>query len=272
MRVRFLRPPIEEVVLGVQFEPLPALQPAHIGSFWERIKDRFPRTETQPALPHVVEQFPAQKSPRLQLHIREEDITAGLRYWFVSTDGTELVQIQPDRLIVNWRRGEQSGQYPHFEHVRALFDEVFITFQAFLDERGLGILRPDQCEVTYIDHIEPGSVWRDHRDIPQVVPALAPPSDDAIVGELEDAGLHIRYVIPDERGRPWGRLSVTVNPANRRADGKPLIVITSTVRGRPDGTELEAIGRFFERGHESAVRAFYLLTSPAMHEAWEEVK
>jgi uncharacterized protein (TIGR04255 family) len=269
-RPKFRKPPVVEVVLGVQFEPLTRLQPAHVGRFWEPFRERFPRAETQPPLEHTVEQFRAPKSLQVQFELAPEAPPAAVRHWLISADGTELIQVQPDRLIVNWRRGQTSGEYPRIEHVRDLFDEVYAAFEAFLDAEDLGVVEPDQCEISYIDHIEPGGMWEDHSQIGRVIPSWSPPPDDPIVGRLEEVRLQLRYVIPDDRGRPWGRLTVGATPAYRRVDNAPLIVLTSTARGRPDGSGLDAIHRFFDRGHDSAVRAFYLLTSPAMHEVWEE--
>lgn len=267
---KFASPPVVEAVLGVQFEPLYELQPAHVGLFWGHFRDRFPKAETHPPLEHTIEQFRNQKPLQVQLQVGAGSEAAAMRFWFISTSGTELIQIQQDRLIVNWRRGDTHDAYPHFEQIRSLFGDVFEWFRTFIDQEGLGIIRPDQCEVTYIDHIAPDAVWQSHSEMSKVVPAWSPPEDPEI-GQLEEARVQARYLIPDERGRPLGRLAVTVAPAYRRVDGKPIFVMTTTARGRPDGDGIGGITRFFDRGHDSAVRAFYLMTSKAMHQAWGEI-
>jgi uncharacterized protein (TIGR04255 family) len=44
---RFRKPPVTEVVLGIQFQPV--LIPVHIGLYYQTIKDWFPKATVQPA-------------------------------------------------------------------------------------------------------------------------------------------------------------------------------------------------------------------------------
>lgn len=38
----FERPPVIETMLGVQFQPLPALRSAHLGAFWKTLGEEWP--------------------------------------------------------------------------------------------------------------------------------------------------------------------------------------------------------------------------------------
>ena len=51
-------PPIVETVLSVQFEPLAGLHTAHLGLLWEKFRRDFPRSEEQPPIDQMIEQFP----------------------------------------------------------------------------------------------------------------------------------------------------------------------------------------------------------------------
>ena len=45
--VAYAKPPVEEVVLGVQFPPIPHFSDAHAGLYWQRVRANYPRAESQ---------------------------------------------------------------------------------------------------------------------------------------------------------------------------------------------------------------------------------
>ena len=79
----------------------------------------------------------------------------------------------------------------------------------------------------------------------------------------------VRYVIPDSAGNPLGRLLISVEPAYRTDDDKPILVLQLTARGRPDDEGIEGVLRFLDTGRKWVVRGFASITSPRMHEIWE---
>src|SRR5262245_61750724 len=107
---KFDRPPVTETVLGVQFAPLPLLTVAQMGRFWADVEEAYPKHEIQPPLGRYAEEFtkpPMDRSVQLALSTRP-----ALRGWFVDSDGTELIQVQHDWFIRNWRRLSAKGSYP----------------------------------------------------------------------------------------------------------------------------------------------------------------
>src|SRR5437899_10225732 len=86
----FDRPPLEEVAIGVAFEPLKDLQAAHHGRFWETIRERYPSTETHsPVIPQVELSEP-------QVHNQPPRITVPFvpRSWFLDESKNNLIQLQ----------------------------------------------------------------------------------------------------------------------------------------------------------------------------------
>ena len=77
---RFRKPPISEVVVGVQFQA-PALTPVHLGLYYQRVKARFPTAEVQPPLPLAFETF---GSPMVPFPYPGSVISP--RMWFRSAD------------------------------------------------------------------------------------------------------------------------------------------------------------------------------------------
>src|SRR5438874_10933045 len=53
----FKRPPVIETVLGVQFDPLPAMTNAHLGLFWELLGAEWPHVTDVMAIEQQFERF-----------------------------------------------------------------------------------------------------------------------------------------------------------------------------------------------------------------------
>src|SRR5262245_52630166 len=110
----FERPPIDEVAIGVQFEALQQYHVAHAGLFWSRIRNRYPFAEDQPPLAPQVE------SPDPQPARQGITIQPGLtivRNWFLDDKKTQLIQLQRDRFIRNWRQLQGDETYPRFGYL-----------------------------------------------------------------------------------------------------------------------------------------------------------
>src|SRR6266849_294282 len=134
----FARPPVNEVYLSVQFEPISDFRAAHLGLFWERLRPGFVRIEDQPPLPHQLEVFgvkqPAEQSVQLRLLQRPDPP----RCWYVKDDERHLVQLQADRFIYNWRKVKDDDEYPRYPNVRRAFAAELRKLEAFLTEEKLG--------------------------------------------------------------------------------------------------------------------------------------
>ena len=135
------------------------------GLFWQKMQSLFPITEEHPPLPEVIERFPEGLSRRsIKFEAVEESIMP--RLWLLNRVGTELIQIQNNRFIKNWRKVAEKDQYPHYEPViKPAFERDFQEFQTFVRDEGLGQIKVNQCEVTYVDHIVSGDGWDELGDL-----------------------------------------------------------------------------------------------------------
>ncbi len=262
----FTDPPVIEVALSVQFDPLAALRTPQIGLLWVEFRDRFPRMEEHPPRNPVIERFGVQRPPKASVQL--ETKLPVPRCWFLNETGTELIQVQQDRFVHNWRKVGDGDEYPRYEHVRRTFSTELDAFRKFLTREHLGELAPNQCEVTYVNHIVSGEGWQRHGQLGEVVTVWASRYSDAFLSELEDVNFAVRYIIPDSGGNPLGRLHVRVDSAYRTSDNKPIFVMKLTARGRPDGEGIEGVFSFLDLGREWIVRGFTSVTSPQMHEIW----
>jgi uncharacterized protein (TIGR04255 family) len=267
----FKSPPLSEVVLGVQFDALPAFLSPHLGLIWQRFRASYPMLEEHPPLPPSFETFGSNPQFPPGMGIQFVSSAETPRAFFVNQARTELLQIQKDRFLHNWRKIGDTDSYPRFERMLETFDSGLSVFvQALADER-LGSLIPNQCEVSYINHIvvPSGGSLSDVTDdlFGQHTGSLA--LDD--LGKPEDLRFVLRYIMRDEKGSPVGRLIAVAEPA-LRLDGKAVVQLTITARGRPSTPDRGGIIDFLCKGRVSVVKGFAHLTGPKMHKLWERIQ
>jgi len=259
----FVDPPVVEAALSVQFDPIAGLNTARLALVWQEFKENFPNSEERPPLEQVIEHFPEVPRVRLGLQLETLDNIPVPRLWFVNKQGNEMIQVQVDRFIKNWRKEGEGEQYPHYdETIKPQFERDFRTFVGFLRNNGLDAPSINQCEVTYVNHIVSGAGWHHFGEIDEIFRFLKPSSEE-IPGRLDDLRLHGRFVIPNEEGEPIGRLHADIQPAIRTSDDKPMYVFHLTARGQV-GTGYE----FFDIGRRWIVKSFSSLTTSKMHAIW----
>jgi uncharacterized protein (TIGR04255 family) len=258
----FDEPPVVETVLSVQFEPLTEMRTAHLGLLWEKFRVDFPKTEERPPLDRVFEQFPEAPRSRLGLELQTYENPPVPRLCFITAQGNEMIQVQPDRFIKNWRKEGEGETYPRYERNKASFERDFVAFQEFVAVNRLGTPRVNQCEVTYLNHILSDRELDSFGDVDRVF-TFWKSLVDRIPGDPEDLRVHARFVIPGYDGTPVGRLHAEIQPAFRASDRKTMYVFSLTARGQV-GESFE----FFDLGRRWIVKSFAALTTPRMHEVW----
>ena len=109
-----------------------------------------------------------------------------------------MIQIQNGRLHFNWL-GTEAGTYPRYETVRDGFAMAFQAFQKFVGQEKVGELRPNQWEITYVNHLSRGSVWNAPSDWGFFRPlAPIPTIPDVVIGESFAGEWHSSF--PDNAG------------------------------------------------------------------------
>jgi uncharacterized protein (TIGR04255 family) len=256
-------PPVNEVVIGIQFEPT-TLTGAHIGLFWEDLRDEFPKAMEQPPLEPKIEvlqppRFSAPTFPFASFH--------GSRHWLISADDVQLIQIQADRLFYNWRRGPHNAPYPHFEALQEKFWSIADNWANFLKEEAQN-LRLTQWEVTYINHI---LTLGGQPTLADALSCWSGQLDQALGGPADTGRIEAQKILTTNNS-PWARMYVSITSAIR-PDQVPLIAFELTVRGAPEGEDIweTTHARLFE-ARRQIVTAFDTLTTPKMHAEWGKRK
>jgi uncharacterized protein (TIGR04255 family) len=194
------KPPIVEVVCGVQFDPVD-LDPLVLGVYWDSRREEFPQRSLQPAI------------------VDGSGLILGnlpLRSVFVAADEVHVLQIQHDRFFMNWRAVGKG--YPRFSNrggkggLMHHAIEEFGKLSAFCERRFGGPLSPIRAELSKIDVIEKGRHWRDLENLRSIIPITG------TFGGVQQGGnrqLALRFV---ETEGPRN-LTVSVNSASADLGG-----------------------------------------------------
>jgi uncharacterized protein (TIGR04255 family) len=259
---RFKKPPVSEVVLGVQFPSI--VTPVHLGAYYQKVKQRFPKTQTLPPILPVIETFEA-----VPLSTAQFAVTHGMqpRMWFLSEDDNFLIQLQSDRLLVNWRAGIKAAPYPHFEAVQQVFVSALDELQALLAEENITIA-VSQCEVVYINPILAATTGIPISEPRRIFRFCSAERGPEWQEPLEQISCNARYRLKDLAGSPYGRLTVTL-ASGLAGDRSPAFQLELTARGLPQGEGRAGILAFQNQGHRAIVRCFAAITTPEMHKLWE---
>ena len=193
------------------------------------------------------------------------------RVCFLNQSETELIQIQTDRFIHNWRKaGNVPAPYPRYEGVRAKFRDEVSRFQKFLSDEKLGQVVVNQCEVTYVNHIEPCGAWRRLGQIEGVLRNWTA-RGRSFLPEPEGGRIEQRFVIRSDSGGPLGRLHTSLASAWKAEGQSPILVLTLTARGAPMGHGIDGAFAFLDLGREWIVKGFAELTTTDMHRVWGRI-
>jgi uncharacterized protein (TIGR04255 family) len=257
-------PPVIETLLGVEFVALEKWAIPHFGLFWHSIQGHYPHYEVNPPLISEIErleiQFRQAQAPRVEFVSKPE-----VRCWFLNEANTELVQIQSDRFLHNWRKVVGTEAYPHYEdHIRPSFERDWRGYCGFLASEKLGDPDVRQCEVTYVNHIDRGKGWETMADLPRLFPSWAGAASGNFLPAPESVLLNVSYLIPQDRGR----LRISVVHAFRSSDATETLQLTLTARGKPRSSAISDILEWLDLGREWVVRGFTDFTSERMHQVW----
>ncbi len=258
---KFRKPPVVEVALSVQFERLPTT--IQLALSWEKFRDRFPSIQEHPELESTVERFGVIAPPTIQFSVNP---ISAPRLWFVNTDNSELIQVQRDRFIRNWRKTNDGSDYPSYEKLRVAFEDDWKVFEQFISDNGCQ-LHPNQCELTYVNIIEDVDLGQ----MDQIFKFLEP-AKTSVLENPEDLNFNVRYRMNNGDGQPVGRLHVSAHSAVRVPDNKPGIRFTLTARGAPAERNLAGAQQFLDHAHEAIVKSFAELTMDSMHKTWERTQ
>ena len=245
------RPPLNEVACDLKFDPLPEFKVPYIGLFWERISEAFPRIEHQ--------------QPIGWPKAGQDILVPFPRIWFLDSKRQTFIQIQEDRFSYNWRKTGDSESYPRFSKILPIFQENFDLFCYFINEKGLGKVEPNTCELIYTNHIPMGDVWNSFSEIKRILPDIAwRQGRGRFLKHIQNVFWQASFSLPDDHGT----LFVRAQSAMRKIDKRPMLVLEFRASGLGADKSVDAVWQWFHMAHEWIVRGFFDLTGPKIQDFW----
>lgn len=268
----FSCPPLAEVALSVQFDPIQKLTIPEVGLLWQEYSEKFDHVEQQSPIESIVERFGVRSKQLLNPRLELMTSAPIPRVWFLDEHRRELIQIQNDRFIRNWRKVQDDDDYPRYiEHIRPSFVKDLSIFTEFLASRQLGKLTPNQCEVTYVNVIHPSSAWSDHSKIQDAFSLFSGAYNGIENCDIEELRFQIKHLLTDEDNNPIGRLHVEASPAYSSKDNQELIELKIIARGKPASETIDGALEFIDFGREKIVQVFDKITNTSLHNIWEKL-
>ncbi len=261
----FDHPPVVETVLGVQFASLQGLTGAHLGKFWTELGRDWPKVVEAPSIQDQFETFntlPQFVPPGVPVLIPLSPFSLGPRLQITNGVGDRMIQVQSTRFHYNWQKAGE--RYPSYRKVREEFDAFFARFQAFITQGGMGELIPNQWEISYIDFIPKGELWKAPDEWSRILPGLFGPFGATERVRLETMSGEWHYEIPHQ----FGRLHIAPAIGKVRARDELGLILNMTARG-PIGKESSLeLSQGLDLGHEVIVQSFLDITSDEIQKAW----
>lgn len=263
----FRSPPVVEVVCGVQFELLAEFRSAHVGLFWQQVRETYPIARDAFALPPVVENFGAPSLQTLTPLFTIGGLAQPPRVQLVDERGGQMIQIQNGRFHHNWEKQQADDQYRRYKNIRPAFVQRWEQFKRFVVDQALGSMRPIQYELSYINHVVAGELWDQTRGVGEVLPWFAPPH--SVVGNVFEPQFAMHSPVPKCRGR----LHVTGKIGVRAKESQPVLALELTVRGAPaTAGEDGDLVPWMDDARERIVRTFVELTSERARRSWGQIQ
>jgi uncharacterized protein (TIGR04255 family) len=261
-RIKFESPPISELVVSLFYVPIPELRAQHIGIYWDRIRERYPRCEQQ----NVVVSPSDAASPSLFQEVPGEVLPLP-RFWFSSDAHPILVQVQRNAFMLNWRRlpGASAGEYPHYENVSSNFWDEFEKYKRFIEDIVGGKIDVIQrCELSYINIISAHpDIFTQPSQLMGVVPSVASLYELQTDGRaLVSINTTVTYQVD-----PTMFVDLIVRGFGRRSDTNELAAaLELRAHGAPSDLSLDTVRAWYDSAHDATYKLFLDATAKQVQE------
>ena len=260
--VKFDRPPIFEVACGVLFADPNVIKTAHVGAFWQRKREAFPRVEDAAPIGAVIEDRNRTLPPDFEITA----LPPLRRAWLISEDGRNLIQIQQDRFLFNWKRSKDDDSYPSYSVVIEQFENHLADFLSFLEEQGIPRPAYRQFELTYVNHISESNGLQVTGLDGLLVDHIRSVSPNRFLPQPDGINWTTGYPLPNG----VGRLHISAHTAIRVPEGETIVRLDLTARGIPADASEAGRRPWFDLAHEWITRGFADSTAPVLHsDAWQ---
>ncbi len=242
--VKFDKPPVTEVVFGVTFSLAQPMRTVDFGAYWQSVQADFPEVREQPPVQQSIE--PRDGVDSILISYEVQPLPPLRRMWFISADGRTLLQLQEDRLMLNWRKlpGDRDAVYPGNDVLMPMFWKYWDGFERFLAMSPLGPPTVLQVEHSYINAITGiSNISRDLGDI--LVDHQRDNELKRFLPKADRFNWVTSYSLPDNAGR----LHVTAQSAKLAETSELIVRLELMARGLPSATDRSSLVAWFDVAH-----------------------
>jgi uncharacterized protein (TIGR04255 family) len=254
--VDYDKPPVVETAFRFTFPPIKGWNVFHLGLFWARLRKRYQFAEARLPMGSVeVDDLDFKLGPEIHLE------ALPLRSFLLDSSKNQLLQVQLNAFIRNWRAIEAEQKYCHYSELKPMFQEDWAAYREFL--RGEGLPEPNvfQCDVTYINHLVKGREWNTLEDIGPLFPRMK----FELKGALVTSFSFVATVANNQ-------VRMEASPA-LRPDGTPIIQLTLNVSGKPASASETDISAKLDDCHKLLVETFAEITAEELQKRiWERIR
>ena len=113
-------PPVVEVALAIQLEGSIGFRSLDLATIVARWADQLPDVQERAPLPMM---GPGPEDAEVTLEVIDETQTP--RLWLQNEAGNRVLQLQQDRVVVNWQKGGTDDPYPRYASIRESLVEAW---------------------------------------------------------------------------------------------------------------------------------------------------
>jgi uncharacterized protein (TIGR04255 family) len=258
-RIKFVDPPINELVVALYHLPILELKAQHVGLYWSSIRDRFPSCEQQPGVPSPTSPQPFIEAPG--------EVFPLPRFRFSSNKHQTLIQIQRNAFMLNWRRTDDTNDYPHYEAVVREFWQELERYAEFVRIDVGGKLDVVQaCELNYVNVVPQNELFAAPKDFGSILPLLSGVSD--LVGDRRQ--LAFLNATISYRVTPNLVIDLTARLGRRVEAGNLLLGFELKAHGAPTGLSIDGARVWYNSAHDATYELFLEATSKqAQEKLWK---
>ena len=233
----------------MSFDAITELQTGHFGILWQKFRPNFSETEDHNLIGTVSEE-----------NLNNRGTYPLPRVWFVHKGNNEVIQVQRNCFLHNWRKRRPDDEYPGYETVLENFQKYLSHFQEFLTDEKLGNLIPNQYEITYVNHILENEGWETINNLEKIFPNLVSLKDRIILStDMREINWQTVFGLPDD----YGRLQLSIRNARRLSDNRHLLRIDFTAQSNEP---YEPMRDWFDSAHKVILELFTSLISEEIQE------
>lgn len=186
-----------------------------------------------------------------------------LNYLLTSTAGSDLLQIQSNRFMHNWRKNNGDvEEYPRFENIVEKFSSEITKLDQFYQSHGEPNLRFNQAEIAYHNTVYLEDFNSDDPSCFLNILSLGSSYSN-------DFNLNWRETITNSNEEPVGRLHVSAQ-SGVSSDKRKAVMYSLVVRGRPEEETFDSCLSFLKLGRSIIINKFESTTTSNAHLIWKK--